>query len=813
MWTLLLIALIVSQPLLRPLAARASDSLVTPFEELLRRPVNVRPELQGQHPRIFFDNASLKALRTRAHTTDRELWQIVLRNVRALKMNPPEPGSPMLDRSGVEQEEGDMSQYDIAYILAEATFAYSIEQDPRYLEAAKHWLLTVIKYDPWGYTFRTPNVDLPPAHLLYAVGFAYDALYNELTVDERAAVRTKLAHQAHLMYEYFKYKPKKKYSYSQNHTFIPMTGLAVAAFALMGEEPEAEQWAQLAHAVYDRVLETFDTDGYYYEGFHYSSFSLHWIIRYLDALEHTTGEDLYPRMQGRFLPLKYYIAHSILPDGKHIFDFGDAGRGAADRNKESKERLNSGYEVLYRLAAKYKDAEAQGIADWLRRDLGTTTFENIWAFDAHDANLRPTQMSSVPTSYYFRDSGTAFWRSGWNREATVFAFRCGPPEGHHTAELLPRIPDWRLNTGHAHPDANSFIIYSHGKYLTGDTGYTGIKLTGDHNTVLVDERGEENEGRHEMFKDVPYERLDQIRIEEVWSTPEHFYARGEAAPAYFTDLGLKQFTRHFLYVAPDYFIVWDELSTAEPRQFSWLLNAERTVNERAAGDYLLPNGEAALLVERIAPAQVSAKVEPQMVTTQGRPGEVEKGEQEQRGFQLIERTEGKMKSAEFLHFMRAASSVLIGESAHSGVPQIEALKGDARGVRINWGHGDTEWVLLRGAKVSDEELLTDGARAVLRLNAQRTWTRLIVDNGSRVSQRGTNLLTVSRPATVSFAARVGEWWGGSVVASAPLRVTVNWPRRPHWMLVNGAKVEFTYDESAHTVTFGVGAGTSTVEAG
>ncbi|MCA1643272.1 MAG: DUF4962 domain-containing protein [Acidobacteria bacterium] len=438
-------------------AARASRVTITPFEELLRLPAKLRPELRGKHPRVFFDAASLKAVRARARTADGELWRAAVGDIRALKLNPPEPGSPMLDRSGVEQEEGDMSQYDIAYILAEATYAYSVEQDPRQLEAAKRWLMTIIKYDPWGYTFRTPNVDLPPAHLLYAVGFAYDALYDQLNAEERAAVRAKLARQARFMYDYFKYKPKKKYSFAQNHTFIPMTGLAVAAFALMGEEPEAEQWAQLARAVYDRVLLTFDADGYYYEGFHYYAFSLHWIVRYLDALEHATGEDLYPRMRERFVPLKYYAAHSVLPDGRNLFDFGDAGRGAAERSRESKERLNTGYEVLYRFAAKYGDAEAQGVAEWLRRDLGTTTFERIWAFHAHDPAVKPAPMSSVPTAHYFKDSGTAFWRTSWQREATAFAFRCDPPEGHHVAGLLPRVPEWRLNTGHAHPDANSFI--------------------------------------------------------------------------------------------------------------------------------------------------------------------------------------------------------------------------------------------------------------------------------------------------------------------------------------------------------------------
>ena len=87
------------------------------------------------------------------------------------------------------------------------------------------------------------------------------ALYNELTPDERAAVRDKLARQAHLMYEYFKYKPKKKYAYSQNHTFIPITGLGVAAYALYDETPEAPQWASLTRAIYDRVLATYSTNG------------------------------------------------------------------------------------------------------------------------------------------------------------------------------------------------------------------------------------------------------------------------------------------------------------------------------------------------------------------------------------------------------------------------------------------------------------------------------------------------------------------------------------------------------------------------
>jgi Domain of unknown function (DUF4962)/Heparinase II/III-like protein len=788
-------------------ATNSSNNPIVPFEELLKRPVKLRPVLSGQHPRIFFTNESLKLLSQRAQNSDRELWQAVSKDVRALKMAPPPPGSPMLNRSGVEQVEGDFSQYDVAYILAEATFAYAIERDPRYLEAARRWLLTIIKYDPWGYTFRTPNVDLPPAHLLYAVGFAYDALYNDLTTAERDAVRAKLARQARLMYEFFSYKPGKKYSYSQNHTFIPMAGLGVAAFALMDEEPDAEQWARLARAVFERVLTTFGTDGYYYEGFHYSVFSVHWIVRYLDALEHATGEDLYPRMREKFLPLKYYVAHSILPDGRSVFDFGDTGRGAAERDNSKNGKLNTGYEVLYRLAAKYNDAEAQGIADWLRLNLKTTTWEKGWAFHAHDPQIRAAPMSSVPASYYFRDNETAFWRSNWEAGATAFAFRCGPPEGHHVTELSPLVPDWRQNTGHAHPDANSFIIYSHGKYLTGDTGYTGIKQTKHHNTILVDGRGQEKDGRHEVFKDVPYERLNKLRLADLWSTPEFFYARGLAAPAYFSDLNLGRFDRHFLYVAPDYFVIWDELAADVPRVYTWLLNAEKSIVTQTSNSFVMPNGNAELFAQCLLPNPVTFKVEPLIVTTQGRPGEVEKGELEQRGVQLVERNAEPSRHAVFLHFMMVNGKLVKGER-----PRVSALQGTAQGFRIQWPNGETEIVLLRG---SDEGLSMNGERAVVRVSPKGAWQRLILQSGTRLSRGSTELLHSVKPVSVAFdmtgRSTLERKVRGTLYAETPTVVSVRAPVKPHGMRINGGDVKSQYDGTTDMVSFTVGAGTSVIE--
>lgn len=267
------------------------------------------------------------------------------------------------------------------------------------------------------------------------------------------------------------------------------------------------------------------------------------------------------------------------------------------------------------------------------------------------------------------------------------------PEGHYAARLAPKISDWRQNTGHAHPDANSFIIFAKGKYLTGDTGYLGIKQTDDHNTILVNNRGQERDGVYEMFKEVPNERLDKIRIAETFGNKDFFYARGEAASGYYADLELKKYDRHFLYVAPDYFIVWDELETAKASEFSFLLNADREI--KLSGNVAdLINETAALRVIRVAPNAVNSKVAPQMIQARGLPGSVDKGNAEQRGVQLQTVSAGKETKFEFLHFLQPIST-----NDKTPAPKIERT---ANGLKVVWANGDEDSINLQPGERSIE---------------------------------------------------------------------------------------------------------------
>jgi hypothetical protein len=614
---------------LGPKDQAANNKTPHPLTQLIAaKNSTLKTELRGVHPRVYVIETELKALRERARTTHRVSWKAVLQNLRALQQAPP-PAPAQARRA----------QNDVGIAIAEAALAYKIEGDKRYLDAAKKFMDAAVSYDIWGYANNKPNVDLAAGHLLYGLGWGYDLLYHDLSETERARYRDKLTQHARLLFEYYKPKPGRSYSYSQNHVFIPMAGLAVTAYALYDEVSDAPQWAALARAIYDRVLATYSPDGYYYEGFEYWIFSTPWLVHYLDAHAHATGEDLFD--QPGFKQMHLYVAHSMLPDGQYVFDFGDVFEGPLTRAKQGEEykravpggRFHTNYNLLYRLAARFKNSEAQGVADWMKR-LNHWNAEEYWTLLWHDATLKATPIARLPKAHHFRDHEVVYWRSDWTPQAMAFAFKCGPPEGHHTAVLLKQFPDWHLSAGHAHPDAASFIIYANGKVLTGDAGYAGVPMTEHHNSVLIDGKGQAAEGKgHDAFEDYPYARLDQVRILETQLAAKSALIRCDATSTYAAGLGLTSFIRTFK-LDKGRFEITDELTAREPRVFTSLLHADEKVSEEARRQYLLRNGDTGLRVEVLTPSNAVTRIEPNYLTAPGPPGSVDKGDRQQRGERL-----------------------------------------------------------------------------------------------------------------------------------------------------------------------------------
>ena len=615
-----------------------------PLIELMRtKTSSLKKELEGVHPRVFLTQAEIDELKAKTKTQS-VLWKTALSRVRALTVEPPPPPA-----------ETRRAQNEVGIGIAEAAFVYKITGEKKYLDAAKKYMDAAVSYDVWGYSYNKPNTDLAAGHLLYGMGWAYDLLYNDLTAAERTKYRDKLVRQARLMYEFFKPKSGKTYAYSQNHTFIPIAGLGVAAYALYGETPEAKGWTSLSRAIYDRVLTTYSQDGYYYEGMEYWIFSTPWLVHYMDAHLHATGENLYETTPGLKLAYKY-VAHSTLPGGEFNFDFGDiyAGPLTRDRKGEDYEReridghFRTNYNILYNLASRYKNGEAQGVADWLKSK-GQVNAEEFWTFIWYNASIKPIPIERQERWHYFPDHDVVYWRSSWDDDATAFAFKAGPPEGHATTEKLKMFPDWRLSSGHAHPDAGSFIIWSKGKYLTGDSGYAGVPMTAHHNTLVFDRKGQAKEGSgHDAFAGVPYERLNKIRIRDLKMDSSKLSLIAELADAYEPEVGVEQFTRRFEFTAPGEFLIEDNVKTEKDSTVTAYLHADTNIVESEKNLFELQPDGTSLNVQILEPQDANLKVEKNLLITPGPPGNVDKGKREERGVRLAISTDTKSGSAKFV---------------------------------------------------------------------------------------------------------------------------------------------------------------------
>ena len=125
--------------------------------------------------------------------------------------------------------------------LEAAALSYVIGEREVYLDVARKRIKELMANPNWARDPYDPNEnrDLTMAGNLSSLSFAYDVLYSALTPVERTAIREQLARNSRATAAYYT-KAKRAWRYAHNHDYLPMVGLALASYALYGEEPEAD---------------------------------------------------------------------------------------------------------------------------------------------------------------------------------------------------------------------------------------------------------------------------------------------------------------------------------------------------------------------------------------------------------------------------------------------------------------------------------------------------------------------------------------------------------------------------------------------
>jgi len=329
-----------------------------------------------------------------------------------------------------------------------------------------------------------------------------------------------------------------------------------------------------------------------------------YMLKYAALARDLLGDDLYDHPWWRNTAA--YRLHGSLPRAawsrsNQIIDLADCPRG----NWYGPEYM------LRRLASEYRDGTALWLAEQVEQADASSAEAQWLNLLWHDPTLTAQPPTDQPTLRHFEDLGIVAARSDWSGRESLLYLRCGPPLGHEAVGEFAHD----TGSGHVHPNLNHFTLYGAGAWLLRDDGYSA-KWTRQHNTLIVNGRGQLGEGRMWFDGSAWLRMKDGPRVLRTESTPTLDTISADAAVGYPTDLGLKRFRRHWLFVKPNALLVLDNIATAAPADLELHFFPEQTPTAEANGCRVEGKGYR-LWVVSLTPAD---KVDVEPIDFAGRDG-------------------------------------------------------------------------------------------------------------------------------------------------------------------------------------------------
>ena len=626
-------------------------------------PLSLKPELTGRHPRLFFTEEDVPAIRARCEGPHEDFYNRLMSGAGSyVKMMPPAKASDCANDQSMQQWAW--------WRLGTLAFAYVATGEDSYGDRAKDWVLTFCDYEDWG-AGQSRNQSMGVGNMLSGVALAYDLCYDRFTSEEQAIVKAKLNRQIReMIYSGFEDPTTDGYwkqDYQNNHRHHRLCGILLASLAIYDEVPEAAKYAEYAAADCRKVLNSLPSDGSSHESPGYMAFGYSYVIRAFSALKHCTGIDLFDHPGIRNMP--YFRAHMLTPGFKGVFNYGDGGGGAYYFNH-----------YLWKCAAIHRDGVAQAL---MKRayDAAPGSFSYYgWDLLFHDPTLEPSSLDDLPTWRYFPDLEVATYRSSWDDpNALGVFFKCSPYGGHRLNEVMAEEGRGWVNVAHDHPDANHFMIFANGQMWATDNGKK--KLAASHNVLMVDGKGQAHRGSG-WSQPIPG-MADMGRIDAFFGTSGWFAVRGDASE-YFE--ALDKWRRCLVVVDDAYVVICDEVKNTEARLYEWLYHCDGDWEQLSPNHLLIRKGEQTFTISPHTiwpglPDGMKVKLSPD--TIEGRD----------RGTLLTVTPAGPGTNASFLVVLQPGSDPLPAKAEDGeGNVHLEITRGDqVDNLLFNWDGNKITW--------------------------------------------------------------------------------------------------------------------------
>jgi len=645
--------------------------------DLARTKVKLVDGYLDRHPRLLFTTADRESLVGKAAACP-ALWKLVLSSAARL-------GDQAPDR---EEIRGGENYWRIERVQSGA-LAWLVTGDKTHLDRTVRWMLAYCKEDLWGKDEHKSGLDLQAPWYLYHISIAYDILYDQLSEADRKTIRDALVLHAKPIYDDLRAK-NDGFRFEQNHTYIPTVGLIATALTIADETSAAKDWLRLGCAVMQRCRYAMGPDGYYYEGTGYWAYAMHWHVRYAELISRATGGNAMDlpilRENWRF-PL-----YLTVPGAPGVFDVGDIDRWAKGRRDNTS--LSNG-SMLWGMAAALKSPEAQLVGNLLGTRWPPTDYPAS-AFLWFDPGLQPAAIDTIKPYHHFTDHGFVSWRSSWNDDPTCVLFRCGPPEGHAAVAKLKEMSDWVPNAGHVHPDIGAFWLYARGMPLAFNTGHTAEKWTRDHNTLLVDGKGQGMDGSYWNDRGFSWDRFDKVRLDRVRLADAYAFASGEMGPAYAQELDPLSL-RRTLVATKNWILIVDDMASGRPRRLPGICHSDGEFKADGRGA-TAKAGKAALHVLPLSSVPVETAMDKTTVVAGTVPGQ---GTPAQRGYQITYTMSRPAKQAQLI-------TMLLPLAADEKPPTVTPDGGSRSTMKftLTWADGRTEKVTIDLTPRGDEDPVT-----------------------------------------------------------------------------------------------------------
>ena len=457
------------------------------------------------------------------------------------------------------QERGDSITTRLKHLL----LAHIVTGDEKYFVRAKG---IVFNLCAWPGIWTDPSYSsgkracLDTGHAATWVGIFYDWCYEQLTQDERAAVRTALVNKALVPIDGI----IAKLSPYHNYTAIVATGLCVGAISLLGEDDRALTWVEHATAAARANFDAQGKDGGAMEGPMYGTYAADGLADMLWALS-TAGipNELVAHPYIKTLPR--YCVSLLSPNSRQQPCFGDGGPIA-------------GFTNMLLVLALRGDTDAA----WYCQQVAALQPNTPRRFLLLDPERIRPQVPKFNPSMCFLDVGYAILRDGYKPGPPFLAFKAGPPD---------------KKIGHNHYDHNSFVINYASAWLAWDPGYRNYTYPPErrytvsafgHNTIVMDLDDAYLRETKLALPGHDQVHLNRGRIAEFFASTSFDYVLGEAAETYNTDKAhvLDRFDRQVIFAKPHVFFIRDTLEAPDPHTYSFMLHA------RASDDLVVEGSHA-----------------------------------------------------------------------------------------------------------------------------------------------------------------------------------------------------------------------------